>query len=191
MNPGVIVEIRQKAAALPADGPPVVQRARQLAVQAAATVAAAVEIDPTLLEYDRAGRVFDLLGEVLRQLKPLGRQAVMELDRQRLVAADADPREIARLGKTNPRAPDELAALASRCPEIAGEIRAAALLDWNTPQRILERSERLLPEAWKLEDIADQLRRAVAASLDLSHPAPEAVRLARLADQITRERAGE
>lgn len=83
----------------------------------------------------------------------------------------------------------ELEALAGRCTEIAADIEAAALPDWNTPKRILERSERRLPSPRELKEIADRLRLAVADSLACRYPAPEAVRLAALADQIERRTA--
>jgi hypothetical protein len=40
------------------------------------------------------------------------------------------------------------------------------------------------PHPDELAEIADRLRRAVAPALDLAYPDPDAVRLARLADQI-------
>jgi hypothetical protein len=67
---------------------------------------------------------------------------------------------------------------------VADRIAAAAWPDWNTPQRILERSTSLLPSTTYVQEIAGQLRHAVAASLAMTYPAPEAVRLAALADQI-------
>jgi chromosome segregation ATPase len=181
----VVEMLRQKAAELPAGKSPLVQQARQRAVQAAETIEAAVSIDPTLPERDRQQRDIDLVTELLRQLKPLARQAEVELARHRLVASGADPDEIARLGRTNPAALGELDALSQRVTEIAKGIKEAAQPDWNTPQRIRERSVRLLPSAGHLEEIADRLRDAVEASLALAHPAAEAVRLAELADQIT------
>ncbi|GAA1015826.1 hypothetical protein Aple_010410 [Acrocarpospora pleiomorpha] len=175
--------IRRGAERLPADGPPIVGDARQRAMDAAETVAAAVAVDPTLPEHQR--RNLDLLVELMRQLTPLARQAGLALERERLVAAGAPAQEIARLGLINQIAPEELDALSLRCPALAVEIAAAAMPDWNTPQRIRERSEQRLPADWELQEIADQLRRAVTASLDLPYPAAEAVRLAALADQIS------
>jgi hypothetical protein len=183
---GVVGELRQAAAGLPGDGEPVVQRARARALVAVETVADAVGTDPTLPCPDRCRFDFDVLAEVLRQLRPLARQAAVELQRRRLTAAGpADAKEVARLGRTNPLAPDELDALSQRAVEVADRIAAAAWPDWNTPRRILERSTSLLPSPWYLEEIADRLRHAVEASMALPYPAPEAVRLAALADQIT------
>jgi hypothetical protein len=118
-------------------------------------------------------------------MKPLARQSEIELTRRRLAERPGTEQDIARLGRTNPSAPQELEAISQRCVELARRVAAAALPDWNTPQRIRARSARMLPPAEALEDIADQLRRAVRASLELPHPDPEAVRLAALADQIT------
>lgn len=180
----IIAYLRDKAHRLPAEGSDVVREARKRALQAVETAAAAVGVDPTLVETDRELRDFDLLGEILRQLRPLARQAETELERRTLMSSPDSAEKVARLGRTARDAPDELDALSKRCVEIADRIRASALPDWNTPKRILERSERLLPSQWVLEDIADRLRRAVRASLDLPYPADEAVRLAALADQI-------
>jgi hypothetical protein len=43
-----------------------------------------------------------------------------------------------------------------------------------------------MPDEHELAEIADRLRRAVASALDLAYPDPEAVRLAKLADQIAK-----
>ncbi|GAA4522599.1 hypothetical protein GCM10023191_102080 [Actinoallomurus oryzae] len=181
----LVDELREKAAQLPADGAPVVQRARGRAEEAVEILTAALDVDPTLVEPDRCLRDVDLVRELLRQLQPLARQAEVELERRRLAADPATAHQTGRLGRTNPHALEELEALSRRCVEIAERIAGAALPDWNTPQRIRERSERLLPSAAELEEIADRLRHAVRASLDLPYPAPEAERLAALADQIT------
>lgn len=153
-------------------------------MRAAEIVATAIGIDPTLTDMDRR-RNIDLIHELLRQLKPLARQAEVTLKRKRLVTEGADPIEIARLGRTNPVAPEELEALSERCLKLATRVANSALPDWNTPQRIKERSARLLPPPWVLEEIVDELRHAVKPSLDLSHPAPDALRLADLAAQIS------
>ena len=175
--------LRKKAERLPAEGPPVIQRARQRALAAAETIAAALDIDPTLTE--RSQRDLDLMDELLRQLRPLARQTKVHAERERLVAESADEREIARLGRTNPSAAEDLDALSERCGAIADRVRAAALPDWNTPARIRELSEARLPYPEQVEEIAEQLRRLVKGALALPYPAAEAVRLAALADQIT------
>jgi hypothetical protein len=43
-----------------------------------------------------------------------------------------------------------------------------------------------MPDEHELAEIADRLRRAVAPALDLACPDPEAVRLAKLVDQIAK-----
>lgn len=185
LTTAVIEELRAKAAGIPAGGPPVVQRAHQRAVGAVELVETAVRLDPTLPEKDRCQRDLDLIAEILRQLKPLARQAIAHLERQRLIAAGAGEREIGRLGRTNPAAPAELDAMSERCADIACRVSASAWPDWNTPERARERSRNLLPSSGKLEEIAERLRYVIEESLSLAHPDPEAVLLAELADQIT------
>jgi hypothetical protein len=174
------------AAAVPEEYGPadaLFKTARARALHAAGIAIKAAEIDPTLMAQDRC-RSLDLLWELQRQLKPLARQARAVFEHRRLTDACAPVREIAKLGRINKAAPAELDALSIRTVEIAKEIEAAALPDWDTPARILERSESLLPSGDELRRIARQLRQAVEDSLSLASPAPQAVRLARLADQI-------
>jgi hypothetical protein len=180
----LIEELRERAARLPADGVPVVQRAYQRGMEAVDILAAALHVDPTLADGDRCRRDIDLLQELLRQMRSLARQTEDEVARHRLAADPATAHQAGRLGRTNPNAPDELDALSRRTVEVAQRVAGAALPDWRTPQRVRERSARLLPSAHVLEEIADDLRGAVKPALDLSHPDPEAVRLAALADQI-------
>lgn len=167
------------AARIPADGPPVVIAARRRATDAAEAVDAAIKTDPTLAE--REQRHIDVLCEVLRFVASLARQAASELERQRLALTGAD---IAHLGRTNPQAPEELDAMSQHCTVLAGQITAAVLPDWDTPRRWRELSTRRMPDGERLAEIADQLRRAVAAALDVPYPDPEAVRLAALVEQI-------
>lgn len=71
---------------------------------------------------------------------------------------------------------EELEVFSQRCVELAARITSADLLA----------PELLLPSAPKLEELAAQLNRgSVDLSVELSHPHPEAVHLAVLADQIT------
>jgi len=98
--------------------------------------------------------------------------------------------DTAHLGRTNPLAPEELDAVSGRCPVIAARIAAAVLPDWDSPRRVRELSASRLPGAHELAEIADRLRRAVAPALDLPHPAPEALRLAALAELIAPQTAG-
>lgn len=114
-------------------GEPVLERARARAQQAAEIVSAAVAVDPTLLDYDRS-RDLDVCAEILRQFRPLARQAALTLEHGRLTEAGASREEFARIGKINPLAPDELDALSERVVELAERVAAAALPDWNTPR---------------------------------------------------------
>lgn len=187
MTPAVkqaLAQLRRWPAAPSAATYPPVAEARRRSLQAVDVAAEALKIDPTLAEPDRC-RGIDLLTELLRQLKPLARQAETHLEKQRLEQLPGTERQIARLGRTNPIALEELDALSRRAVDLAQEIRAAALPDWNTPTRIRERSTRLLPGPDRLEDIAEQLRTAARPSASLSHPDPQAVRLTDLADQIS------
>lgn len=181
-------ELRETAMKVPG-GEPTLDNARARARRAAEIVSAAVEVDPTLRDLDRC-RDIDLCAEILRQLRPLARQAAQAIEYERLTSAGASMREFARLGRINPLALEELDVLSKRAVEIAQRVADAALPDWNTPTRIRERSERLLPAPRFIADLADQLRSAVQPAIELSHPAAAAVRLAALADQL-RAAAGE
>lgn len=179
----VITHFRNQITGLPASDEPGIQQARQRAEEALDTLTTALNTDPTLTE--RHIRDIDLIGELLRQIKPLARQAELELRRQQMEAESTPADVIARrLGRTNPNAPTELDALSNRLPELAAQVRAAAWPDWRSADRVRELSELRLPHPETVEYIADQLRNAVRSSLELEHPAAEAVRLAALADQI-------
>jgi hypothetical protein len=164
-------------------GEPVLERARTRATRAAEIVSAAVEVDPTLLDEDRS-RDLDVYVETLRQLWPLARQAALTLEHGRLTRTGAPKKEFARIGKINPCAPDELDALSERAVELAERIAAAALPDWNTPRRIRERSQRLLPSPDYVTRLADELAAAVRPAAELPYPAAMAVHLAALAEQL-------
>lgn len=139
-------------------------------------------MDPTLSEHGL--RDIDLCAEILRQLRPLSRQAAQYLEHQRLTEAGTPDAEIVRIGRVNPLAVEETAALSARIVEIAERVEAAAIPDWDTPQRIRERSERLLPDSGYITDIADRLAAAIRPALALSYPATTAVRLAGLVEQL-------
>lgn len=100
------------------------------------------------------------------------------------MAASTLAASTAHLGRTSPTAAEELVAVSSRCAEFAETITAAALYDWDSPQRLRELSASRMPTAHEVAEIASRLYRAVAPALDLPHPDPEAVRLASLASQI-------
>lgn len=171
------------AAALPDGGSPRVRLAFQKAREAVAAASAALQVDPTLAAPDR-DRDLQLLAELLRQIKPLGRQAEVQLEKERLEFVPGTEKQIARLGRVNPHAMQELTALAARSVEVAAQITEAALPDWDSPKRVRERSARLLLSSDRLEQIAGELRSAVRASLHTPYPDPEAERLAVAADQI-------
>lgn len=177
-----VQELDRLADAIPA-GEPLLERARSRARRTAELVSGAVDVDPTLLDHDRS-RDLDVCAEILRQLAPLARQAALTLEHARLTEAGAPPEEFVRIGRINPLAPGDLDALSNRAVETAERISAAALRDWNTPQRIRERSQRLLPSPEVITSLADQLADAVRPATALAHPAPAALQLAELADQL-------
>ncbi|MBN9747756.1 hypothetical protein DMP23_42840 [Amycolatopsis sp. A1MSW2902] len=177
-----VKRLNELAARIPG-GEPVLDRARARAARAAAIASAAVETNPTLLDYGRDRDLY-ICAEILRQLRPLARQASLALEHARLTENSAPPEEFARIGKINPLAPDELDALSERAVERAEAVAAAALPDWNTPLRIRERSERLLPSPDYLTRIAKQLAEAVRPAAELRYPADATVQLAALADQL-------
>lgn len=145
MGGGTLLEqLREKAGELPAEGSPEVARARRRALQATATVEAALRVDPTLAAEDRC-RDLDVLDELLRQLKPLARQAQLKTERRRLASLPGTEQQTARAGTHQPLVLDELDALSQRTLTLAEHIAGQALPDSNTPERIRERSARLLP----------------------------------------------
>jgi hypothetical protein len=178
-------ELRSLAGRVPGYSPPA-SLARQRAVAAAESVVAALSADPTLAE--RQARWLYVLSELMRRLGPLARQASVALESDRLAAAGAST---AHLGLVNSAAVEELDHVSVRCTELAGQVTSAAWADWDSPGRGLELSVSRLPEARDLAQIADMLRHAVAPALDLPYPAPEAIRLAALAEQIAPRAAGE
>jgi chromosome segregation ATPase len=122
-----VEELRGRATALPAEGGAVVRQVRERVMEAVEIVASALQVDPTLTDDGRHRRSLDIIAECLRQVKPLARQAEIELTRRRL--ADLPGRDIARLGRIDLSAPQELEAMSQRCLELAREVAAAALPD--------------------------------------------------------------
>ncbi len=171
--------LRALADRIPDGAAPPASLARQRAAAAADAVEAALAIDPTVAE--RCMRDIDVLAEILRRLTPLARQASNLLEHQRLTAAGEST---ARLGRINPDAPEELDAMSQRCAVYAARITAQVWPDWQAPDRVRELSRLRMPGEDTLAAIAATLRAAVAASLALPHPDPEAIRLAALAGQI-------
>jgi hypothetical protein len=174
-------ELRALVERVPAAGSPAVTLARQRAVGDVEAVTAALSTDPTLAERQQCW--LDVLAELLRRLTPLARQASAAIESERLSAAGAST---ANPGRINPLAAEELDAVSARCQELAAQVATAAWPDWNTPLRMRELSASRMPDEHELAEIADRLRRAVASALDLAYPDPEAVRLAKLADQIAK-----
>jgi hypothetical protein len=175
--------LRSLADRIQADGPSAVAAARQRALDAIGTVAAALTEDPTVAE--REMRNLDLLHEIMRRLAPLGRQTLLAAESARLTAAG---QSTAHLGRVNPLAADELDSVSARCEVFASAIRAAVHPDWDSPERVRELSASRMPDEHWLAEIADSLRSALAPALDLPHPDPEAVRLSAVADQISPSR---
>lgn len=151
--------------------------------------AAALRTDPTLvLEVDGQHTV-DLIAELVRQLKPLGRQAVLARAHARLLAdpdlAEADrQRQIAQLGKTDPTAIDQEEEVLERLRARALALADRARTDWQDPEHLRRLSSQMLPPDQDLEEIARALRRSVSAAAALAPDAPEVRRLLALAEQI-------
>lgn len=173
-----------KAAEQLPDGAPLFHTAREHALHAAAIVGDSLRTDPTLLDYDRGGRDLDVLAELLRQLRGLAKQVEMMLKHKHLVDTSARRIEFALLGKVNACATEEFEALAAHLAVLAQRIADKAQSDWNTPQRIRERSEQRLPDPERFLELADQIYEAVRPALELEYPAAAAVQAARLAEQL-------
>lgn len=158
---------------------------RARAEEAAALIAEAMAVDPTLGDVDREMRRCDLLAELMRQLGPLSRQAALLQEARRLDGITGEEADMARLriGRVNLLAQEETDALLDRLDFLAAELRAAAWPDWDSPARRTQRALATLPGEGRLETIAEELRRAVAPSLAHA-PTPEAMRLLALADLI-------
>ncbi|MFC0430042.1 hypothetical protein [Kutzneria buriramensis] len=155
------------------------QRAREILAELAEHCRAAATVfvvDPTLADEPHGThrfRTIDLLAELTRQSRGLLRGACST------VALDRWPRQ-ARW--------DELEALLARTAEIAAVVpQAIPRLDYATEagSRRISR-DRLAAHARQLATAADEIRDAVAAALRLSHPDPQALELAGLADQLKR-----
>lgn len=185
----VLRDLRQAALRIPGDMDvrPEVRVGKERALKAVHIVEAALNIDPTLVADERCRRQFDLLAELFRQLRPITRQAQEEVERRHLIEARPALAEqmTPKYCQTAPDAPDNMEALSARAITVAEEIKAEAWPNWDEPHRIRERSVRRLPSEAELEEIADDLRRAVASAMRLPYPSREAVRLAGLADEIT------
>ena len=152
-----------------------------------------LESDPTLALRGEGLHRMDLMSELVRQLGPLGRQAALVRERERLETdATLTDRErhraVNRLGKLNPNAPAEHAALRGRADELLQELAAVARPDWHTRQRRRALALELMPRreggSRPLAEIAAQLRHAVADAVAIDPDLPEALRLLTLAEEI-------
>ncbi|WP_150255324.1 hypothetical protein [Nocardiopsis deserti] len=108
--------------------------------RALAQAAQALEEDPALCLDPQTLRCVDLVAELVRQLGPLTRQAALVAEAERLeqdtgLTEPERRRALARLGKLNPTAPDQVEELAERAEEIAAELRAQAAPGRGTPER--------------------------------------------------------
>ncbi|MGH3568529.1 MAG: hypothetical protein ACRDRH_21385 [Pseudonocardia sp.] len=168
--------------------------AREQALRAVEIVSEALDIDPTLADPADPDRIrgLDLVTEILRQLGPLSnlaalaeRHAVLLGERARTGDPDGRVhRELATLGRVNPAASEELAALAERVVVLAQQVRDIAEPDWASPTRTQQRSARLLPEPDRITGLAAELERLLGPALAVTHPAPAALHLAALARHL-------
>ena len=149
----------------------------------------ALSTDPTLALTLDGQRRIDLIAEMGRQLKPLGRQAAAGRAHSRIHADPAltgPERDAAqnRLGKINPAALAEEDRILARLDDEVAQLTAAARADWRDPAHLAEIARRLLPSPLALADIAAQVRRAVGSAAAVAPYEPEVRRLLDLADAL-------
>lgn len=93
-----------------------------------------LETDPTVALFAPAQRTIALVQELARQRTPLARQVALAREHERLRADPArNARALNRLGKINPLAIEEHAALRTRTAELLQELRTLADPAWTTP----------------------------------------------------------
>ncbi|MEE2051771.1 hypothetical protein [Nocardiopsis tropica] len=145
--------------------------------RALAQAAQALEEDPALCLDPQTPHRVDLVAELVRQLRPLSRQAALVAEAERLEqdAGLTEPeryRALVQLGKLNPTAPAQVEELAVRAEEIAAELRAQAAPGQDSPeQRRALAGARL--DRRTLAEAADLLRRAVRDAAAIAPDLPE------------------
>jgi hypothetical protein len=111
-----------------------------------------------------------------RQLGPLLRQAALAEEADRLNAADLPEderrRAVMALGKVNPAAREHVAHLTGRVEEIAAQVRAEAVADWDTPDRRAALARARVHHR-DLAQAAELLRRAVSDAAAIAPDLPE------------------
>lgn len=147
-----------------------------------------LETDPTVALFAPAQRTIALVQELARQRTPLARQVALAREHERLRADPArNARALNRLGKINPLAIEEHAALRTRTAELLQELRTLADPAWTTPQRRRALADERMPPldgTWGLSALADQLRRSVRDALAIDPTHPQALHLVTLAEAI-------
>lgn len=147
-----------------------------------------LEVDPTVALFAPTQRTIALIQELARQRRPLARQAALAREHERLSAdPEGNRRALNQLGKTNPRAIEEHAALRTRTAELLQELRTLADPAWTTPQRRRALADERMPPlegTCGLSALADQLRRSVRDALAIDPTHPQALHLVALAEAI-------
>ncbi|OLT26584.1 hypothetical protein BJF83_20690 [Nocardiopsis sp. CNR-923] len=157
--------------------------------QALTRAADTLRTDPTLALEATGRRTIDLINELERQLKPLGRQAALARAHARLLA-DPDlsendrQRQINQLGTINTTAIDQEEDLLDRLRDQALTLTKRARTDWENPEHLQGLARRMLPSQRVLTEIAESLRRSVSAAAALAPEEPQVRRLLALAEQI-------
>lgn len=149
----------------------------------------ALEEDPTLAVDPEGRRLFDLIAELNRQLKPLGRQVALVRFAQRL---HEDPdltdaqreRGLNRLGKLNPRAEAEHRTLLGRAEELVAQIEARVNPAWGQSGHRRRLAQSFLPRPETTIKATDLVRYLVEEALAVDPELPQARQVLAAADQI-------
>lgn len=137
----------------------------------------ALEEDPALCLDPQTPRRVDLVAELVRQLIPLTRQAALVAEAERLeqdagLTGPERRRALARLGKLNPTAPDQVEYLAGRAEEITAQLVAQAAPGRDIPERRRALAGARLDRR-ALTEAAELLRYAVADAAAIDPDLPQ------------------
>lgn len=149
----------------------------------------ALEADPTLVLSPEGQRQLDLIAELNRQLKPLGRQAALARFARRLrqdpdITEDQRERGLNRLGKLNPDAETQHQALLGRAEELVAAFEERVNPVWDQGEHRRRLARYLLPGPETTTKATDWVRYLVEAALAVDPELPEAHQVLAAADQI-------
>lgn len=165
----------------PAEGAPALDPCQERVRHALQAVVADVEADPTLGLVFQVQRHVELLTELVRQIRPLLRQAAAieaeRLDQDTTLTERERRLALARLGRLNPAARAEAEHMATRVQEIAAQVHAAVEPHWQTPEHRARLAQAHLDHQL-LDKAAAYVRGAVsaAAAIDPHLPQVQALR---------------